>query len=157
MLPIRKILHPTDFSEPSRAAFAFACSLARDYSAELIILHVYRPPAAFAPDGIAVGAPVEDPYEPRAQLAQLRPTDPRVKFEHHVIEGEPADEILKAAKGQGIDVIVMGTHGNTGLTRLLMGSVAENVSRKATCPVLTLRTPFKSEERSADVTAAPAS
>jgi nucleotide-binding universal stress UspA family protein len=153
MLPIRKILHPTDFSEPSKAAFEFACSLARDYSAELVIVHAHRAPAVFAPDGIAVGAPVEDAYEPRARLAQVRPTDPRVKFQHHVVEGDPADEILKLATGHGIDLIVMGTHGNTGLTRLLMGSVAENVTRKAACPVLTLRTPFKSDERSADVTA----
>ena len=138
MLPIRKILHPTDFSDHSRAAFELACALARDYGADLMILHVNRPTAIYAPDGIVVGAPVEDPLELRGQLAQIRPEDPRVKFEHKLADGEPAEQIVKAAAG--MDLIVLGTHGTTGLARLLMGSVAETVLRKAPCPVLTVRT-----------------
>lgn len=142
MLPIRKILHPTDFSEPSRAAFEFACALARDYGAELIIVHVNKQTPIFAPDGIAVGVPVEEPYELRARLIEVRPTDTRVKYEHHLLEGDPAEEILKAAHSRGADLIVMGTHGNTGLARLLMGSVAECVLRRAECPVLTVKAPI---------------
>jgi nucleotide-binding universal stress UspA family protein len=138
MLPIRKILHPTDFSDHSRAAFELACALARDYGAELLILHVNRPPQIYAPDGIVVGAPVEEPFEGRVKLAQIRPEDPRVKFEHKIVDGDPAEQILKAAVG--MDLIVLGTHGTTGLARLLMGSVAETVLRKAPCPVLTVRT-----------------
>jgi nucleotide-binding universal stress UspA family protein len=143
MFPIRKILHPTDFSEHSQAAFELACALARDYSAELIVLHVNRSTAIFAPDGIAVAAPTEEPLGARAKLAQVRPVDPRVRVEHRLIEGEPAEQILKAAAASGADLIVLGTHGTTGLMRVLMGSVAEDVLRKAPCPVLTVRSPLK--------------
>jgi nucleotide-binding universal stress UspA family protein len=147
MLPIRKILHPTDFSDHSRAAFELACALARDYSAELLILHVNRPTPIYAPDGIAVGMPTAEPFEGRVKLAQIRPEDPRVKTEHKLVDGDPAEQILKAATG--VDLIVLGTHGSTGLTRLLMGSVAETVLRKAPCPVLTVRTPAKSADDAA--------
>ena len=144
MLPIRKILHPTDFSEHSRAAFELASALARDYGAELMVLHVNRATPIYAPDGIVVGVPVEEPYELRGKLAQIRPEDPRVKTEHKLVDGDPADQILKAAAGA--DLIVLGTHGSTGLTRLLMGSVAETVMRRSPCPVLTVRTPPKSAD-----------
>jgi nucleotide-binding universal stress UspA family protein len=139
MFPIRKILFSTDFSDHSRAAFEVACALARDYKAELHIVHVNRPSAIFAPDGIAIPVPAEEPYDLRITLAQIRPTDPSVSVDHHMLEGNPADEILKMARVKGFDLIVMGTHGSTGLTRLLMGSVAESVLRKAPCPVLTIR------------------
>ena len=141
MFPIRKILHPTDFSNRSQAAFEVGCALARDYGAELVVVHVNQPPPVFAPDGIALPGPVEEPYELRARLAGVRPSDPRVKVEYHLLDGDPADEIVKAAKIRGADLIVMGTHGTTGLVRLLMGSVAESVLRKAPCPVLTVKTP----------------
>jgi nucleotide-binding universal stress UspA family protein len=142
MLPIRKILHPTDFSDRSQAAFEMACALARDYSAELIVVHVTRPPLVYAPDGIAVATATEEPYDARVKLAEVRPADPRVTVTHHLLEGEPAEQILKAARAVSADLIVLGTHGTTGLARLLMGSVAESVVRKATCPVLTVRAPF---------------
>jgi nucleotide-binding universal stress UspA family protein len=147
MLPIRKILHPTDFSDHSRTAFDLACALARDYGAELLILHVNRATPIYAPDGIVVGVPVEEPYELRGKLAQLRPEDPRVKAEHKLVDGDPAEQILKAAPG--MDLIVLGTHGTTGLARLLMGSVAETVLRNAPCPVLTVRTPPKPADATA--------
>lgn len=143
MLPIRKILHPTDFSDPSRAAFELACSLARDYSAELLVAHVVPPSQVFAPNGIAMPLPAEEPYEARVELARVRPADNRVKADHRLLEGDPATEILKLAQDAGADLIVMGTHGTTGLSRLLMGSVAESVLRKAPCPVLTIRGAFK--------------
>jgi nucleotide-binding universal stress UspA family protein len=139
VFPIHTILHPTDFSDYSRGAFELACALARDYGAKLIVLHVNRPPAVYAPDGIVIGAPVEEPYELRAKLAQFRPDDPRVAIEYKLLDGEPAEQILKAATSVNADLIVLGTHGSTGLARLLMGSVAEDVLRKATCPVLTIR------------------
>ena len=143
MLPIRTILHPTDYSESSGSAFELACALARDYSATLVVAHVVPPTRVFAPDGIAVPLPAEEEYEPRAKLARLHPTDPRVEIDHRLLEGDPADTILKLAETTGADVIVMGTHGTTGLTRLLVGSVAESVMRKAPCPVLTVRGPFR--------------
>jgi nucleotide-binding universal stress UspA family protein len=146
MFPIRKILFPTDFSEHSRAAFEVACALARDYRAELLVVHVHRPPQVFAPDGIALAVP-EEPLDLRARLAQVRPADSQVKVEYHLAEGDPATEILSIAQSRGSDLIVMGTHGSTGLSRLLMGSVAESVLRKAPCPVLTVRNPVKFTDR----------
>ncbi len=142
MLPIHTILHPTDLSDSARPAFELACALARDYSAELVIVHVVPPARVFAPDGIAVPFPAEEPYEALARLARLHPVDPNVRADHRLLDGDPTEEILKAARVVKADVIVMGTHGSSGLTRLLMGSVAESVMRKAPCPVLTVRGPF---------------
>ncbi|HSQ54531.1 MAG TPA: universal stress protein [Gemmata sp.] len=144
MMHIAKILHPTDLSENSKPAFLVACALARDYQAELIVLHVSKPTPVYAPDGIAMPLPVEEPLELRARLAQVLPSDKKIKVQHRLVDGDPGSEILKAAKGEGADVIVMGTHGATGLMRLLMGSVAEDVLRKAPCPVLTVRPHIKS-------------
>src|SRR5436189_280678 len=127
MLPIRTILHPTDFSDSARPAFELACALARDYGATLILVHVVPSSHALAPDAGAVPLPFEEPYGAHARLARLRPDDPRVAVEHHVVEGDPADHILKAAADRGVDLIVMGTHGTSGLKRLLVGSVAESV------------------------------
>lgn len=143
MLPIRTVLHPTDFSEESRPAFEMACALARDYSAGLVVAHVVPPTRAFAADGVAIPLPAEEPYEARAQLARLHPTDGHVEVEHRLLEGDPITMILKLADDVKADVIVMGTHGSSGLMRLLMGSVAEGVMRKAPCPVLTVRGPFR--------------
>jgi nucleotide-binding universal stress UspA family protein len=86
-----------------------------------------------------MAVPIEEPLALRGRLAQVRPADSTVKCQHRLLEGDPADEILKVAGVENVDMIVMGTHGATGLTRLLMGSVAENVLRKAPCPVLTVR------------------
>lgn len=142
MLPIRTILHPTDFSDSARPAFEMAGALARDYKATLVVLHVIPPVRVFAPDGIAVPFPAEERYETQVRLARLHPADPKVKTEHRILDGETAEQILIAAKDAHADLIVMGTHGSGGLMRLLMGSVAESVMRKAPCPVLTVRAPF---------------
>ncbi|MCS7020836.1 MAG: universal stress protein [Gemmataceae bacterium] len=139
MLQIRKILHPTDFSEPSQAAFDLACALARDYGARLLIVHVYPPPPVYAPDGIAIPFPAEEPLALQNRLAAIKPTDSRISYEHRLVEGDPAEKILELANSEHVDLIVMGTHGTTGLARLLVGSVAESVLRKAPCPVLTVR------------------
>jgi len=141
MLPIKTILHPTDFSEQSVLAFRLACSLARDYGARLIVLHIAEPTRPIAIEGVMMPPPVLDQGLLREQLQQLRPEDPEVPVEHCLIEGDAATEILHAAGKAKCDVIVMGTHGRTGLGRLLMGSVAEQVVRKASCPVLTVKTP----------------
>jgi nucleotide-binding universal stress UspA family protein len=141
MLAIKTILHPTDFSERSAFAFRMACALARDYGAQLVVLHVAEPPRPIAFEGVAVPPPVVDMKQLRDRLQQLRPEDPKVSVEHRLIEGDAPSEILRVAGETRCDVIVMGTHGRTGLGRLLMGSVAEQVVRKASCPVLTVKTP----------------
>jgi nucleotide-binding universal stress UspA family protein len=149
MLPIRTILHPTDFSDSSRPAFDLACALARDYRAELVVAHAIAPTHVFAPDGIVSGSPTEDRLEVHAQLGRLRPTDPSVSVDYRAIDGEPTDALLKLAREIGADLIVMGTHGSGGLMRLLMGSVAESIMRKAPCPVLTVRGQFHMTPNSA--------
>jgi nucleotide-binding universal stress UspA family protein len=79
----------------------------------------------------------------RKALAAVVPTDPAVEHEHRLLYGDPASEIVRLAGEEQVDLIVMGTHGRTGLMRLLMGSVAEAVVRRAPCPVLTIREPHE--------------
>jgi len=143
MLPIRTIVYPTDFSERSGYAFQVACALARDYGARLFVLHVKTPPLVVYGEGPFL--PPEPTVASQAlheKLDRLVPPDPKVWVEHLMTEGDPATEILRLAEESKCDLIVMGTHGRTGLRRLLMGSVAEQVVRKAPCPVFTLKTPF---------------
>jgi nucleotide-binding universal stress UspA family protein len=143
MDPIRTMLHATDFSGHCDAAFQFACLLARDYSARLIVLHVLQPRP------VGPGGAQAVPYLPaefgrkeaEEQLRKLQPTITGVRLEHHLQEGEPVDVILHIAKETPCDLIVLGTQGRTGLGRLLIGSVAEAVLRKAHCPVLTVKAP----------------
>jgi len=141
MLAIRTILHPTDFSEQSRYALRAACALARDYGARVVILHVAQPPTfAYAEDAIPP-EPEEYLEEAREQLRQLELPDSRLRAERRLEEGDPVTAILRVAREVGADVIVMGTHGRRGLGRLLLGSVAELVVRRAACPVLTVKRP----------------
>jgi nucleotide-binding universal stress UspA family protein len=171
MLPLATILHPTDFSEHSEFAFRLACALARDYKARLLLLHVISPSEALyggtlepAVNGTGTEEVKEGlremekshwrlpcptnllVEEAKKRLRQLEGQAHRVRVESQVMEGDPVDMILRAAEETNSDVIVMGTHGRTALTRLLMGSVAESVLRKAPCPVLTSK-PFLTRKR----------
>ena len=141
MLPIHTILHPTDFSAHSEHAFRLACALARDYDARLILLHVASTPLVVYGEGVAPLDPEVYYAEEKAKLFALTP-GPAIRAEHRFEEGDPGAEIPRVAQDVHADLIVMGTHGRTGLGRLLMGSVAEQVMRHAACPVLTVRTPF---------------
>jgi nucleotide-binding universal stress UspA family protein len=97
---------------------------------------------AVAGEGVLM-LPVVFDLEPiRERLKQLMPPDPKVQLERRLVEGDAAPEILHQAGEVKAGLIVMGTHGRTGLGRLLMGSVAEHVVRKATCPVLTVKAPL---------------
>jgi nucleotide-binding universal stress UspA family protein len=152
MLGIRTILHPTDFSEHSHYAFRLACSLARDSGARLIVLHVLERPV-LAYTGVMMAPPPPPPSEEERQavldqLLRIQPPEPANALEHQLEEGDPATGILQVAQERPCDLIVMGSHGRTGLGRLLMGSVAEQVVRKAVCPVLTGKTPQGTAPRS---------
>ena len=149
MLQVCKILHPTDFSDRSRPAFELACALARDYGAKLVVLHVVQLPLLTPVDGVLVPTPVDEAEAFRVELERIWPADPGVAFDHRLAERDPAEEILSAAGVENVDLIVMGTHGRTGLSRLLTGSVAETVLRQAPCPVLTVKAPFPAEKGSA--------
>jgi nucleotide-binding universal stress UspA family protein len=144
MPSIQTILHPTDFSDNSQYAFQMACSLAKDHKASLILFHVIPPLVApILPD------PAPNPLQPAEaqeclrwwQFAWPQPPDANIRVEHRVAEGNAPKEILRLAQALRCHLIVMGTHGRTGLDRLLTGSVAEEVLRKAPCPVLVVRVP----------------
>src|SRR5262249_52621534 len=142
MLPIKTILHPTDFSGPSEYAFQVACSLARDYGAKLVVLHVDMPPVTIG-EVISYMEPEDYKEKLWAEFHRLEASEPGIRdlrVETKLVEGNPAKEILKTAREIKPELIVMGTHGRTGLGRLLMGSVAEEVVRKSAFPVLTVKT-----------------
>jgi nucleotide-binding universal stress UspA family protein len=144
MLPIHTILHPTDFSERSTYALHLASALARDHGARLVLLHVFERPTMVHGEGVV---PSEDMLrEKKEELAQLAVPGIGAAPERRFVEGDPASEILDIAREIAADLIVMGTHGRTGFSRLLMGSVAEQVVRKAGCPVLTVKAPFVEAE-----------
>jgi nucleotide-binding universal stress UspA family protein len=139
MLPLGTILHPTDFSENSEFAFRVASALARDYNARLVLLHVVPPPMVLYGGGPVPAETWPSVEEVKDKLHHMEEQAHRVRVESQVMEGDPVDMILRAAAETGSDVIVMGTHGRTALARLLLGSVAEAVVRKARCPVLTAK------------------
>jgi nucleotide-binding universal stress UspA family protein len=159
MLPIKKVLCPTDFSEPSLAALETACELAKHFNAELRVLHVipFNPP--FPTDMVVVAAPAYYPSDhERIQEAQRQVAN---LIEHRVAEGvrvlpevkmgHAANEIVCAAEDEGADVIVIGTHGATGWRHLAFGSVAEKVVRMAHRPVLTVHNnPLPQREESVE-------
>ena len=142
----RVIVHPTDFSPASRAAFARAMTQARADGAELLLVHVlssatpllgdeYTPPQVYA--DIRESMRTEAQNQLDKLVAKAKGGGARVRG--LLLEGSAADAIVRTARSKRADVIVMGTHGRTGFARLLMGSVAERVVGTAPCPVLTVR------------------
>jgi nucleotide-binding universal stress UspA family protein len=141
MLPVHTILFPTDFSENAQSAFPLACSLARDCGANVVVLYVMPRPLGHE-ELQARHHPEEYFGEPWKVLRQMHAPNEDVRVEHRLEEGDTAKVILDVALEIGAGLIVMGTHGRTGLGRLLLGSVAEQVLRKAPCPVLTAKFPL---------------
>jgi nucleotide-binding universal stress UspA family protein len=142
----KRICCPIDFSEASRAAMEVAADLARRTGAELVLLHAYPIPGYTFPDGSVVASPkmMQDLADQAQRHLEEWRVDaeklvgaPRVTAEKAV--GEPAAEILAVAAARGADLLVLGTHGRTGLEHALLGSIAERVVRRARCPVLTVR------------------
>lgn len=140
-----RILHPTDFSPASRAAFAKAVKLAKKDRSELVIAHVLAP--VMPPvDGYMTARMYYDmeavarrsgQKQLDALVARARKTGVRARG--LLLEGVVHDRIVRAARGQHADMIVIGTHGRTGLARFMLGSVASRVVSHAGCPVLTVR------------------
>src|SRR5439155_9282380 len=134
MLPIRTILHPTDFSDRSAHALRLAGALARDYGARLVVLHVAEMPVVAYGEGVIPPLDPEDAVRvARQQLELLEAPVTGTPAERRLEVGDPVETILDVAHALPADLIVMGTHGRTGLRRLLMGSVAEQIVRRATC------------------------
>ena len=135
----KKILFPTDFSTAADAGLPEATALARERGAVLVILHVQEPPAAYGEGVLYYGVSEPDTEAVMKMLQEIVPPGQDAKYEHRLVMGDPAREIVRVARQENVDMIVMGTHGRSGLSRLIMGSVAESVMRHAPCPVLTYR------------------
>jgi nucleotide-binding universal stress UspA family protein len=143
---ISRILVPTDFSEPSEAALDYARTLARQFGATFHLLHVIELPSTTGLFSSERYVP-EDPRFVSERMAQaklrlarrLLPSDKaRYRATKGILVGPAGNTIVKYAQEENFDLIVMGTHGRSGLTHVLMGSVAEHVVRTAPCPVLTV-------------------
>ena len=146
MIQLRRILFPTDFSDNARAALPYACAFAEQFGAELHILNVMYEMAQVVPEtGTFFTTPVSNIDEVResTERALAKLPGPEGKNVANVVRatvpGTPFLEIIRYAKEHDVDLIVMGTHGRSGLAHVLLGSVAERVVRKAPCPVLSVR------------------
>jgi nucleotide-binding universal stress UspA family protein len=146
-----KILAPTDFSDDSNLALSYAMTLAQKFSSEIIVVHVDQPLAPVMVSELNPGVDVStmNRIAEEQRLLALKELDETtgrlreggVKARGLMRVGAPFLEIINAAQSESADLIVMGTHGRTGLVHVLMGSVAERVVNKAPCPVLTVRHP----------------
>jgi len=145
-MSVKKILFPTDFSPASEAVLRHATALARGNNATLLIVHVEEPPLAYGGGELFYGVGEVNTEALEGMLEKVVPADPSVPVVRRLVMGDPATEIPRVAKEENVDLIVMGTHGRTGLLRLLMGSVAELVVRRAHCAVLTVRQPESTPE-----------
>ena len=135
--PLRTVLYATDLSESADRAFPVARALAQRHRASLVVLHVYPPPICHAeevarrpPDGY-----IDALWE---ALHRYEVADASVAVTHRLAEGDAAREIVRAAQELRCDLLVLGTQGRTGVRRVVLGSVAENVVRRAPCPVVTV-------------------
>lgn len=142
----KRILHPTDFSGASRPAFSKALELARGDHSELVLVHVLSPVLPVAGEGYVPAKVYDDLSRSlRAQAGRqldrlaARARSAGVRVRTLVLEGSAPERITRAAKSQGADLIVMGTHGRGAVAKFFLGSVAERVVGTASCPVLTVK------------------
>ena len=139
----KTILFATDFSATCATALNWAAALTRSLDARLLIVHVEQPGVPYG-GGEIYSADVFDYHSITLlnMLEKVKPSDPTVPYCHHLLCGEPASEILRVAEEEEVNMIVMSTHGRTGISRMLVGSVAENVIRQAHCPVMVFKSPL---------------
>jgi len=155
MLPLKRIIWPTDFSEPAYEGLKIAVELADRFSAEMLLVHVVAPLPAMQgglePTGFHIPTVLKEIEDSaKKSLEEIRqekiPADIRVQTK--VLLGRPANEIVRLAEDENADLIVIPTHGESGWQRFMFGSVAERVVRHAECPVLTIRAPKPKAEQS---------
>jgi nucleotide-binding universal stress UspA family protein len=153
--PFRKILVAVDFSPSSRAALGWALSIAERYRVPVHVLHAWDVPAPLRPDLTVWSGDVRTSLEEHTRLESERSMRQflddmklasRSDVTSEVKQGPAHAVILATADAGGFDLVVMGTHGRTGLSHLVLGSVAEKVVRHARCPVLTVRAPVSAAE-----------
>jgi universal stress protein A len=139
----KRILFPTDFSDDNRGALKLASTLAAELRARLYIVHVHdirNSSRAMGEAGYMMASALhEERREAWERLAKIVPTGPTVIYEHELLTGTPVVELLQFAQSMQIDLIVMSSHGRTGLRRLLVGSIAEGIMRRANCPVMVVK------------------
>ncbi|HET8645171.1 MAG TPA: universal stress protein [Vicinamibacteria bacterium] len=143
MIRLQRILVPTDFSDSARHALAYGLSFASEYGAQLLLLHVVEAvPAGYASELFPV--PMAEVFQQvssyaRGELARLsaEAAQKGVSVRELVVQGKPSAEIVRVAREEAVDMIVLGTHGKGVLDKALFGSTTERVVRKAPCPVLT--------------------
>lgn len=151
MADIKRILFATDFSDNSKYALTFAISFAQKYDAMLYILHVIQQPsyplgmyAEISFDAMdKFSQSISDAVEKEMQTLKEKDLRGYAQYECMIVHGTPFLEILRMAKEKNAELIVVGTHGRTGLDHVLFGSTAEKVVRRAPCPVLSVRLPGK--------------
>jgi nucleotide-binding universal stress UspA family protein len=143
---VRRILHPSDFSHASRAAFRKAIDMARASRAELLLAHVISPVVPMPDEGYVSPAVYDELVASGRAWAQKRVDNllaqakkSRTRVKGFILEGSPSDEIVRFARSRKVELIVMGTHGRKGIAKFFVGSVADRVVARATCPVLTVR------------------
>jgi nucleotide-binding universal stress UspA family protein len=148
-LSIKKILVPIDFSDYSKSALKYATEFSKYFEAELILIYVVEPmvyPPDFSMGQIAIPTvDIELDKRAKEEIEKLAKTEisPEVKTQTIIKTGKPFLEIIQTATELDVDLIIIATHGHTGVEHILFGSTAEKVVRKAPCPVLTLREPLK--------------
>jgi nucleotide-binding universal stress UspA family protein len=146
---VKKILVPIDFSDYSKSALKYAINFAKKFNAELYLIYVVEPiiyPPDFSMGQIAIPT-LDLGMDKRAfeELNKLAEKEiPKELIANTIVKtGKPFIEIIESAEEENIDLIIIATHGHTGMEHILFGSTAEKVVRKAPCPVLTLREPIK--------------
>lgn len=135
-MQFKKIIVPVDFSRAANAGVELAANVAKDSGARLLIVHVQEPPEAYNSGVMYYGIAEPTAEELMKMLTDIVPGNPSIAYEHRLIQGDPADAIVRLVREEEADLIVLSSSGRTGLTRVLMGSVAEVIVRKAPCPVL---------------------
>lgn len=151
-MQIRSILLPTDFSECGNYALSYAASLARTFGASILCLHVIEPMPTVGYSGMTEPLPIADISDQLEDSAERELPKfaggeecAGLAVEELIVHGEAASEIVRVAKDRKVDLIVVSSHGRTGLGRILFGSTAEAVVRHASCPVLVVK-PVPDEE-----------
>jgi len=146
MIRLRRIMHPTDFSSASNRALQIAVEFAKRDKAELLLVHVLIPHVIYPPDTdgdpalyIELERTARRQAESSLEALVNKIKRAKVKVTGLLLKGTAHDQIVRAAKNRRADMIVIGTHGRTGISKLLMGSVAGRVIAHASCPVLTVR------------------
>jgi len=146
---IKKILIPIDFSDYSKQALRYTVTFAKNFNAKIYMIYVIEPmiyPADFSMGQIAIpSSDINIDTRAKKELETLAKNEirPGIDYDISIKTGKPFIEIIESAAELDVDLIIIATHGHTGMEHLLFGSTAEKVVRKAPCPVLTLREPIK--------------